>query len=122
MALRNLPPSNDELRERFGMNLRACRERLGISQEELGFRAGIHPTGVGFYELGKKLPLVETFIRLSGALATTPNELAAGISWTPGEAIVTPGGFEVPDDPALAAEIAALRASAYERGRRRNRG
>lgn len=113
-----LPPS-DELRERFGMNLRACRERLGISQEELGFRAGIHPSGVGRYELGSKVPLIATFIRLAGALGVTPNELTAGILWTPGEAVITPGGFEVPDDPELAAEIAALRESAYERGRRR---
>ncbi len=112
-------PPNDELRERFGQNLRECRSRVGISQEELGFRAGIHPTAVGLYELGKKLPLIATFIRLAGGLGVTPSELTAGISWTPGEAVVTPGGFEVPADPELAAEIADLRASAYRRGRRR---
>jgi hypothetical protein len=70
-------------------------------------------------ELGQKLPRIDTFIRLVGALEVTPNELTAGIVWTPAEATITPGGFEVPDDPELAAEIAALRASAPARGRRR---
>ncbi len=120
MAARKPTPPNDELREKLGQNLRECRHRLGISQEALGFRAGLPTSSVGLYELGKKQPMIATFIRLAGGLGATPSELTAGISWTPGVAIVTPGGFEVPDDPELAAEIAALRASAYQRGRRRN--
>jgi hypothetical protein len=52
---------------------------------------------------------IDTFIRLAGALEAAPNDLVAGILWTPAEAIVTPGGFEVPDDPELTAEVAALR-------------
>lgn len=118
MARKPKPP-DDELREKLGKNLRECRHRLGISQEELGFRAGLPTSSAGLYELGKKMPRIATFIRLAGGLGVTPSELTAGISWTPGEEIITPGGFEVPDDPEHAAELAALRASAYRRGRRR---
>lgn len=108
------PPPSREMCKRFGMNLRRCRERLGISQEELGFRIGAHPSTVGPFERGKKLPMIERFIRLTGSLEVMPNELVEGIAWTPGEAIVTPGGFDVPDDPAVAAELATLRASTAE--------
>lgn len=114
---RSQPPS-DELRERFGVNLRECRKRLGISQWELSFRAETGLGAVSPMELGQKLPRIDTFIRMAGAVEATPNELTAGILWSPAEAIITPGGFEVPDDPELAAEIAALRESAPARGRR----
>lgn len=53
-------------------------------------------------------------------LGVTTDELTVGIPWTPPEAFVTPGGFEVPDDPELTVEVAALRAKATRgRGRRK---
>jgi len=114
-----LPPS-DELRARLGTNIRECRERLGISQHELAFRAETHVTAISPLELGQKLPRIDTFIRLAGALKVTPNELMAGIDWTPAEQVVVPGGFEVPDNPALSAEVASLRdAGPHKKGRRR---
>lgn len=113
---RTLLPS-DELRARFGINLRECRRLLGISQLELSLRAETHMNAISTLELGQRLPRIDTFIRLVGALETTPNELAAGILWTPAEPVVVPGGFEVPRDRALAAEVAALR-KATPRGRR----
>jgi transcriptional regulator with XRE-family HTH domain len=122
MTPRPPAPPNDALRERFGINLRASRKRLGLSQEAFGFRAEVHPRSLSPFELGQRLPRIESFIRLAGALKVRPNDLVEGISWTPGEVIVTPGEFVVPDDPELAAEIATLRASAYERGKRRGRG
>lgn len=114
-----LPPS-DELRARLGANIRECRERLGISQHEFAFRAETHVTAISPLELGQKLPRIDTFIRLAGALKVTPNELTAGIDWTPAEQVVVPGGFEVPSDPALSAEVASLReAGLHKKGRRR---
>ena len=114
-------PSNDELRERLGINLRECRKRLGISQWELSFRAEIGLTSVSPIELGQIVPRIDTFIRLTGALGVTPNALSAGILWTPAEVTVIPGGFDVPEDPQLAAEVAALRKAAPGRGRRSKR-
>ena len=100
---------SEELRARFGSNLRLCRERLGISQHELAFRAEANIGAISPLELGERVPRIETFIRIAGAVEATPNELTAGILWTPARATVTPGGFEVPDYPALAAEAALLR-------------
>lgn len=108
---RSGPPS-DELRARFGANLHDRRKRLGISQEKLAFRAETHKTAISAQELGQTLPRIDTFIRVAGALGTTPNDLTAGILWVPAEVILAPGGFDVPDDKALTAEVAALRRQA----------
>lgn len=113
-----LPPS-DELRQRLGANVRRHRKRLGISQEEFAFRAAIHPTAASKLEIGQTVPYIHTFVRVAGGLGVTTDDLTAGILWTPPETI-TPGGFEVPDDPDLTAEVAALRAQATP-GKRRKR-
>jgi transcriptional regulator with XRE-family HTH domain len=89
------------MKERFGVNLRECRKRLGVSQHELSFRAEMGLNSVSLLELGTKQPRIDTFIRLAGALGVTPNELAAGIQWMPAEVVATPGSFDVPDDPKL---------------------
>ena len=116
-----MPPS-DELRERFGLNLRGCRKRLGISQHELAFRAEIALASASLLELGKKQPRIDTVIRLAGALEVKPSELTAGIGWMPPEVVATPGNFDVPDDPELAAEVAELRGEVRGfRGRRSKR-
>lgn len=121
MSRRTSQPPPDELRERLGANLRAHRERLGISQEEVSIRAETHRNSVSALELGRKLPRIDSFIRLAGALEATPSELTAGILWMPAEAIVVSGGFEVPEDAALAAEVAGLRERTL-RGRRQAGG
>lgn len=112
-------PPSDGLRERFGLNLRAARSRLGISQHEVAFRAETALPAISLLELGKTLPRIETVIRLAGALRVTPNDLVAGIDWMPAEIVATPGSFEVPDDPELALEVAELRSRTRGfRGRR----
>jgi transcriptional regulator with XRE-family HTH domain len=93
-----MPPS-DELRERFGINVREHRKRLGISQRELAFRAEIALASISLIELGKTLPRIDTVIRLAGAVRVKPNELVAGIAWMPAEVVARPGSFDVPDDP-----------------------
>jgi hypothetical protein len=62
---------------------------------------------------GQTLPYIHTIMRVAGGLT---DDLSAGILWTPPETIITPGVFEVPDDPDLTAEVAALRAHPRERG------
>jgi transcriptional regulator with XRE-family HTH domain len=120
MSPRASAPSTDELRERFGANLRECRKRLGISQEEVSFRAETHATVISALELGERVPRIDTFIRVAGALEAAPGELTAGIIWTPAETVVVAGGFEVPGDPALAAEVAALKGVDPRRRRQAN--
>jgi transcriptional regulator with XRE-family HTH domain len=106
-----LPP-DDELRSRLGINLRTHREGLGISQHEVARRAKIGIASISPLERGETMPRIDSFIRLAGALEAEPNDLTAGVLWRPAEKIITPGGFEVPPDPELEAEVAALREDA----------
>ena len=67
----------------FGKNLAACRKRVGLSQEELGFRATLHRTEVGMLERGIRLPRIDTLIKLAGGLDLPPGDLLAGLEWEP---------------------------------------
>ncbi len=71
---------------RFGENLRRCRRRAGLSQEELGERASLHRTEIGMLEKGQRVARIDTLVQLAGAMAIPPEDLVAGIHWTPGEA------------------------------------
>jgi transcriptional regulator with XRE-family HTH domain len=67
----------------FGANLARCRERLGVSQEELGFMADLHRTAVGQLERGERVARSDTLLRLCGCLGVSAEELFIGLSWTP---------------------------------------
>ena len=69
---------HDQLRE-FGQIIRRWRAELGISQEELAYRAGMNRTYVGDIERGARKVALTNLIRLSAALGTTPSELLRGI-------------------------------------------
>src|SRR6202789_1085409 len=71
---------------RFGENLRRCRRIAGLSQEELGERASLHRTEIGMLEKGQRVARIDTLVQLAGAMAIPPEDLVAGIAWTPGEA------------------------------------
>ncbi len=58
-----------------GKAIRVFRNREGISQEALGFRAGLHRTYVSDVERGKRNPTVWTLQRLASELSTTPSEV-----------------------------------------------
>jgi transcriptional regulator with XRE-family HTH domain len=66
-------------------NLKRCRAAAGISQGEVGERAGLHRTEVGLLERGSRTPKIDTLIKLAAALEIEPRELLAGIEWTPSE-------------------------------------
>jgi transcriptional regulator with XRE-family HTH domain len=78
---------------RFGENLRRCRRRAGLSQEELGLRSSLHRTEIGLLERGARVPRIDTLIKISSALAIPPSELIDGIEWTPGN--TTSGRFSI---------------------------
>jgi transcriptional regulator with XRE-family HTH domain len=67
----------------FGENLRACRKRAGITQEELGQRASLHRTEIGLLERGVRVPRIDTLIKLASALSIPSADLLVGISWEP---------------------------------------
>jgi transcriptional regulator with XRE-family HTH domain len=71
--------------QRFGANLSRLRERSGITQEELSFRAGLHRTEIGLLERGGRIPKIDTAAKLAGSLGVTLGVLLDGIEWRPGE-------------------------------------
>ena len=70
--------------ERFGENVLIARRRAGLSQEELGFSAGLHRTEISQVERGLRLVRIDTLIKLEGALSVPPGDLLKGLAWRPG--------------------------------------
>ena len=61
----------------FGAALRAWRSQAGISQEELGFRAGMHRTYISKLERGLNSPSLDAVRALAAALGRTASELVS---------------------------------------------
>jgi transcriptional regulator with XRE-family HTH domain len=61
----------------LGDILREARERAGLSQEQLAFRAGVDRTYVSQLENDKKSPTVQTLFRLCSAMKTSPAAVVA---------------------------------------------
>jgi transcriptional regulator with XRE-family HTH domain len=79
--------------KRFADNLRVERARARLSQEALAARADIHRTQISLMESAKRLPRLDTLVKLAGALDIGVEVLTAGIAYEP--TIVKPGGFVV---------------------------
>jgi transcriptional regulator with XRE-family HTH domain len=68
-----------EPHEQFARNLSVERERRGLSQEALGYAAGLHRTEVSLLERAGREPRLSTIVRLARALKIRPAELLAHI-------------------------------------------
>ena len=68
-------PPEPALSQLFPERLRAVRNGRGLSQRELGRRAGVTNPAIARFEMGRQLPTIETVRRLSGALKTTTDYL-----------------------------------------------
>ena len=60
---------------KFGNRVRAERMKLGLSQEALAARAGVHRTYVGMIERGEKNITLENIEKIAKALNLTISEL-----------------------------------------------
>ena len=69
--------------ERFGHNLRRCRHRVRLSQEQVAARAGLHRTAIGLLEAGERTPRIDTLVKLSAAVEAGVGDLLEGIEWVP---------------------------------------
>lgn len=63
----------------FGAEICRLRGRLGISQEELGFRVGVHRTYVSQIERGLKSPTLNVILRLAKALHRPASRLIGSV-------------------------------------------
>lgn len=59
----------------FGREVASLRKKLGISQEELAFRAEVHRTYISQIERGLKSPTLTVILKVSRALGTTASRL-----------------------------------------------
>lgn len=66
--------SHEDLKH-FGARVRAERERLGVSQEELADRAGLHRTYLGGVERGERNVGLLNIVRIARALGIPPSAL-----------------------------------------------
>ena len=81
MTIRHHVLSADaDLQTRLGAVVRACRHRLGITQEELAWRAGIHRTYLADIERGKRNVTLRTVSNLSVTLQITIGHLFAHVT------------------------------------------
>lgn len=69
----------DELsiKQRFGLAIKQRRGELGISQEELAFRSGLHRTYISDIERGTRNPSLENIEKLAKALEISTSTLFA---------------------------------------------
>jgi transcriptional regulator with XRE-family HTH domain len=63
----------------LGANVRRLRQERGLSQEELGFRIGIHYTYLGSVERGERNVALRNIVRIARALGVPVAELFEGI-------------------------------------------
>jgi transcriptional regulator with XRE-family HTH domain len=66
------------LREILAKNVRLIRNKLGLSQEELADRAGLHRTYVGSIERGERNVSVDNIEKIAEALEVKPERLLSG--------------------------------------------
>jgi transcriptional regulator with XRE-family HTH domain len=88
---------SDEATARFGENLMICRRRTRLSQEELGFRVGMHRNQISDLERGQHFLGMDAAVRLAGSLGVSVEEFVAGLAWTPGYTVVVAGEWGVTD-------------------------
>jgi len=63
----------------LGKEIARLRKRIGLSQEELGFRAEIHRTYISQLERGLKSPTLNMLLKLSRALKASASRLVATV-------------------------------------------
>ncbi|MFJ4352255.1 helix-turn-helix domain-containing protein [Pseudomonas sp. NPDC089428] len=70
-----IPSSQCHLVRVFAANVKRRRLELGISQEELAERAGVHRTYIGMLERSEKNATLYSIERLARALQVPPSDL-----------------------------------------------
>ena len=63
------------LQKAFGLRMRELRHRLGISQDELAFRSGLHRTYISSIERAQRNVSLLNIFQIAGALGVAPADL-----------------------------------------------
>ncbi|UOQ57567.1 helix-turn-helix domain-containing protein [Leucobacter allii] len=75
-----MPKIHSAAAREIGGRIRAVRQELGISLEDLGELSEISWTSIGKIERGASSPTAETLVRLASALEVDPGMFLSGIS------------------------------------------
>ena len=67
------------IQRRFGFKLRSFRLKMGLSQEDLADKAGLHRTYIGGIERGERNISLVNMFKLARAMDLRLDELLAGI-------------------------------------------
>ena len=63
----------------LGSEIRKARQKAGLTQEELAFRADVSRNYISLMELEQKSPTVQTLLRVANALGVKASQLIARI-------------------------------------------
>lgn len=66
--------------QQFGNNVSRLRKGLGMTQEDLAYASGLHPTAISHIETGNRDTRFMNILKLAAALEVAPGELFAGVS------------------------------------------
>ncbi|MGK7887037.1 MAG: helix-turn-helix domain-containing protein [Crocosphaera sp.] len=66
---------NNQPRKQLGNNIKQLRTSLGLSQEQLAEKAGLHRTYVGAVERGERNVSLDNIIAISRALGVSASTL-----------------------------------------------
>jgi transcriptional regulator with XRE-family HTH domain len=69
------------VRKVFSERLVEARKAVGISQEELANRCGLHRTEISLLERQGREPRAGTLVKLASALGVPPEQLCKGLAW-----------------------------------------
>lgn len=67
--------SEKTIQKEFGVSIRAERARIGISQEELGFKTGLDRTYISGIERGSRNPSLKNIAKIAAALEVPISKL-----------------------------------------------
>jgi len=68
-----------ELGQAFGSVLKAKRQAVGLTQEELAFQARLHTTSISYFERGLRQPTLQTVFILSKVLQMRASDLVVEV-------------------------------------------
>jgi transcriptional regulator with XRE-family HTH domain len=63
----------------FAANVGRLRKARGMTQEQLGWAAGIHQTAIARIESGERRPTLSTIFKLAAGLEVSPAEFFDGL-------------------------------------------
>jgi transcriptional regulator with XRE-family HTH domain len=69
--------ASSAFQQALGLAVKARRQELGLTQEELSLRSELHQRWISNVETGKRNPSYGSLRRLAGGLAISPSELLA---------------------------------------------